>query len=199
MSTPPAVALPLISNTVSTQDFWAEMSPCEHFVHLYDGEHALLELLHRFIGDGLRAGDATVVIATPEHRAALDLRLTADGFDLTALRWQGQYLPMDAQTTLAQFMISGWPDEELFTDVMTDLLARARRNGRRVRAFGEMVALLWAQGHGGATVRLEHLWDEFCKRESLPLFCAYPKAGFTKDGAESLADICRAYSRLIGL
>lgn len=173
------------------------MSPCEHFVHLYDGERALLALLHGFIVDGLRNGEATLVIATPEHLSALDRKLTADGFDLVAARWQGQYLPMDAKATLGQFMISGWPDEELFTRVMSDVLARARRNGRRVRAFGEMVALLWADGNAGATVRLEQLWNEFCQSQSLPLFCAYPKAAFTEDASDLLADICKAHTRLI--
>ena len=177
--------------------FWAGMSPCEHFVHLYDGEHALLDLLYAFIVDGLRGGEAAVVIATPAHLAVLDRRLTEDGFDVTAARWQGQYLPMDAKTTLGQFMISGGPDEGLFTRVMADVLNRARRNGRQVRAFGEMVALLWADGRPGATVRLEQLWDELCRRESVPLFCAYPKAGFEGDNTGSLQAICKAHSRLI--
>lgn len=188
---------PLPAEPSQKPDFWAGMSPCEHFVHLYDGERALLELLHGFIVDGLRSGEATLVIATPDHLAALDRKLTADGFDLVAARWQGQYLPMDAKVTLAQFMISGWPDEQLFTRVMTDVLTRARRNGRRVRAFGEMVALLWADGNTGATVRLEQLWNEFCQSQSLPLFCAYPKTAFTEDSANLLADICKAHTRLI--
>jgi hypothetical protein len=55
---------------------------------------------------------------------------------------------------------------------VSGLLARARANGRRVRAFGEMVALLWEQGHHSATVRLEPQWGSFCRRETFPLFCA---------------------------
>ena len=73
-----------------------------------------------------------------------------------------------------------WPDAELFDQFVTQVLERAGRGGRRVRAFGEMVALLWAQGHNGATVRLEHLWHELCRRESFSLLCAYPRAGFTE-------------------
>jgi hypothetical protein len=46
--------------------------------------------------------------------------------------------------------------------------------------FGEMVALLWARGQAAATVRLEHLWQQFCKEHAFSVFCAYPKAGFTK-------------------
>jgi hypothetical protein len=74
---------------------------------------------------------------------------------------------------------------------------RASARGRRVRAFGEMVALLWAQGNAAATVRLEYLWNRVCKLERLPLFCAYPKAGFTQEASASLAEICAAHSRII--
>ena len=87
---------------------------------------------------------------------------------------------MDAQETLSKFMVKGLPDEELFTQVVTGLLERARNGGRRVRAFGEMVAVLWSQGHNGATVRLEHLWHKFCQTEAFSLFCAYPRSGFTR-------------------
>jgi len=65
-----------------------------------------------------------------------------------------------------------------------------------VRAFGEMVAILWAQGHAAATVRLEHLWSKLCENERLPLFCAYPRAGFTTDQASGLRDLCAAHSRV---
>ena len=193
----PPIASMATTTPAECPAFWAGMSPCEHFVHLYDGEHALLDLLYAFIVDGLRGGEAAVVIATPAHLAVLDRRLTEDGFDVTAARWQGQYLPMDAKATLGQFMISGWPDDELFNRVMSNVLARARRNGRRVRAFGEMVALLWEDGRPDATVRLEQLWNEFCQSQSLPLFCAYPMAAFDEDATEALTDICKAHSRLI--
>ena len=177
--------------------FWGEMSPCEHFVHINDDEHAFLAVLERFIADGLKAGEATVVIATEEHRLALEQRLRDRGLDPVAERWRGAYLPMDAEETLAQFMINGWPDDELFTEVITDVIRRARRGDRKVRAFGEMVALLWAQGHHGATVRLEHLWHEFCEVQALPLFCAYPRAGFTEDADKSIRDLCALHSRVV--
>jgi hypothetical protein len=61
-----------------------------------------------------------------------------------------------------------------------------------------MVALLWAQGHSGATVHLEHLWHALCAAESFALFCAYPKNGFTQDAAASMQEICEAHSKVIG-
>jgi hypothetical protein len=75
--------------------------------------------------------------------------------------------------------------------------SRARQNEGRVRAFGEMVAVLWANGHNGATVRLEHLWHAFCQSEAFSLFCAYPKSGFTQDASTSIKEICATHSKVI--
>jgi len=94
-------------------------------------------------------------------------------------------------------MKNEWPDEELFTPVIKSILDRATRGGRKVRAFGEMVAILWARGYCGATVQLEHLWTQMCHREGFPLFCAYPRTGFTQDPAESIAQVCATHSKLL--
>jgi hypothetical protein len=66
-----------------------------------------------------------------------------------------------------------------------------------MRAFGEMVAVLWAQGHMGATHRLEQLWEKICQKEGLSLFCAYPKSEFTQNPEASMKEICEAHSRVI--
>ena len=73
-------------------------------------------------------------------------------------------------------MLHGWPDDARFNQVATGLIQRARGPGRRVRAFGEMVALLWHQGHNRATVRLEYLWNKFREEQEFCLFCAYSRS-----------------------
>jgi hypothetical protein len=94
-------------------------------------------------------------------------------------------------------MIDGWPDEDRFEEIVTDILRRATKNGRKMRAFGEMVALMWAQGHCCATVQLECMWQKFCEKESFSLFCAYPKSGFTQDAHESIARVCAEHSKVL--
>jgi len=177
--------------------FWAEMSACEHFVQIYEADEVFLDTLAGFISGGLSEGHAAVVIATPVHRHELDKRLTVMGLDVVSARLQDQFISIDAEETLSKFMVNGWPDEKLFAKVVADILERAARNGRRVRAFGEMVALMWAQGHSAATVRLEHLWHRQCNENSFALFCAYPKIGFTEAASESIARICAAHSKVL--
>ncbi len=57
---------------------------------------------------------------------------------------------------------------------------------RDLRAFGEMVALLWADGNRKAAVRLEEMWNTFMKTHALSLCCAYPLHSFGSDADASL-------------
>jgi len=181
----------------SQEVFWGEITPCEHLVQIYDNSAVFMDSLEGFVAGGLRAGDGVVVIAMPAHLYALEQLLSACGFDLDRARACDQYIDLEAEETLARFMRDGWPDEKLFTWLVADLLARAGKGGRRVRAFGEMVAVLWAKGQNGATVRLEHLWHGLCQREAFSLFCAYPRSGFTQDADVSIREICEAHSRVV--
>jgi MEDS: MEthanogen/methylotroph, DcmR Sensory domain len=179
--------------------FWGEIAPHEHLVQIYADEAPFLDALEGFVVGGLRAGEAVIVIATADHLNALEQRVQAQGFNLDVARSQNQYISLDAKETLFEFLLGGWPDDVRFRKVVGDLLVKARRNGRRVRAFGEMVALLWSQGHNGATVRLEQLWHQFCQKEEFSLFCAYPRGGFTQDADASIREICSAHSKVINL
>ncbi len=187
--------------------FWGEISPCEHLVQIYKDDSVFLDALEGFIHGGLAAGDGVVLIATPEHRAVLAHRLDSRGVDVAAAIARDQYIALDAQEVLCSFMIplgnTQWPDQNRFEQVVGELLTRASRGAdgkagaRRVRAFGEMVVLLWNQGNAGATVRLEYLWHEFCKKKAFCLFCAYPRACFTQNAEDSMRQICEAHSKVV--
>ena len=184
---------------VATDVFWGEVSPCEHLVQFYSDESHFMVTLGQFVTGGLRKGEAVIAIATASHLATLEGRLRAEGFDLEALRADRLYTALDAAATLSLFMRNGWPDDDRFEQVIQQVIDEARQGGRRVRAFGEMVALLWAQGHSGATVRLEYLWSEFCNRDGVAVFCAYPKIGATRDLEVSLAEVCALHTQVSAL
>jgi len=177
--------------------FWGEIAPCDHLVQIYENDGALLDALELFAASGMMGGEAVVVIATPTHREELRGRILRLGIDLNAAENDDRYIALTAKEALSEFMVDGWPDDVLFRNFVMRVLTRARSGGRRVRAFGEMVALLWSQGYNGATVRLEYLWEHMCREESFSLFCAYPKAGFTRDAAESVREIRAAHNRVV--
>lgn len=177
--------------------FWGEIAPCEHIAQFYEDDGVLLDTLAGFIGGGIKASESTIVIATEEHLKALEQRLMDSGVDVATAKTQDQYIVLVAEEALAKFMVNQWPDDMLFANFVTELIARAQVTGRRVRAFGEMVALLWARGDVAATVRLEFLWHQICQSQTFSLFCAYPKAGFTEDPLKSLDVIRATHSRII--
>ena len=159
----------------STSVFWGEIAPCEHIAQFYADDGVLLDTLTGFVGGGLRTGESVIVIATADHLRVLEQRLFDSGLDISGARSRHQYIDMLAHEALDKFMVKNWPDDRLFNTFVTELISLARTNGRRVRAFGEMVAMLWARGDSAATVRLEFLWQQLCRAQDFSLFCAYPK------------------------
>jgi|SRR5688572_96482 len=177
--------------------FWGEIAPCDHVVQVYENDGIFLDALAGFVGGGINADDCCIVIATDIHLRSLEKRLSDYGIQVPDLISENRYIPLNAHETLSKFMVNGWPDEALFNKTVSELINNASRDNRKVRAFGEMVAILWAQGHNGATVQLEHLWNKFCATQAFCLFCAYPKSGFTGDITASINQICGHHSKMI--
>jgi hypothetical protein len=182
-----------------TAVFSGDLAPTDHVLQVYADEESFLDMLEAYVGEGLAAGEGVIVIATASHRAALARRLTEAGFDLEQAVADDRYLALSAQDTLDRFMVEGSPDGRKFENVVSGILERARRGGRQVRAFGEMVALLWARGNRAATVRLEQLWNGVQREEKFPLCCAYPRFGFTPGSSQSVQALCAAHTRIFGI
>lgn len=195
--------IPPDTTNLTGQDFaplshWSEMSESEHFVQFYETDGFLLNSLSGFVGAGLRAGEAVIVIATKEHRVGLDELLKGSGLDIFSARATGQYISLDAGETLSKFMVDGQPDAELCFQIVGSIIERAAQGRPRVRIFGEMVALLWAEGNCDAAIHLEELWNNLGKIHPFSLFCAYTLNGFNgEEFAERLGHVCAGHSRVI--
>lgn len=157
--------------------------PPEHFVQFYRSDIDVIERVARRAAAALRNGSASVIVATPEHRARIEARLASLGVDLDSARASGRHVAFDAVETLARFMVNGIPDETMFNDAVGNIVARAAAGSadRRVSVFGEMVAVLCASDNAPAAVRLERMWNELAARFSFSLFCAYPLELFARD------------------
>ncbi len=170
-----------------------------HFVHFYQDNNSLLEPLSDYISAGLNKGETCILIATERHVANINKRLEKAGLDVNTEQKNGKYIVLDAATTLSKFMIDGMPNEKLFDDVIRAVIDRAALAGKPIRAYGEMVALLWQEGNKDGVLNLEKLWNELAVKQSFSLFCAYPELHFImhQDAIEEISnyhDINRAFA-----
>jgi hypothetical protein len=152
------------------------LEPEEHVVQLYGSDDRLLtQNVGRFLSEGLKRGDGLLVIATSEHRSTLARQLREEsGYSRAVL--EGRLVFLDAGTTLTRFMVGGSPNGELFDTAVGEALngVRSRAVHSGIRAYGEMVGLLWKGGDYAAAVQLEQLWNDLLKLSDVSLFCAYP-------------------------
>ncbi len=175
---------------------------CGHVVQFYSGDEFLINELANLVGNSLASGQSSIVLATKDHRERLSDRLKQQGLDLSLAVEQQRYVPLDAADTLSTFMVGDQPDKVRFMEVLDRVLLRAKKASARVdmrlTVFGEMVALLWAEGKVDAAIRLEHLWNELALHHEFHLACAYPISFFDRpEHAESFQRVCAAHSALI--
>jgi MEDS: MEthanogen/methylotroph, DcmR Sensory domain len=145
-----------------------------HGVLLYAEDRQLIDVLERYLVTGWDAGGLGLVIATPQHRAALRERLAARGV-LESLG-EGRFVELDAAATLEQFLgDDGLPDAERFAETVGSLVRGHAADGT-LRGFGEMVDLLWAAGNVVGALALERLWTGLQDEVPFSLLCAYAEA-----------------------
>jgi len=171
-----------------------------HVVQFYGHDEELAERVVGYLLGALEGEGAAIVIATPAHRREFETRLTRAGVDLPAAGENGIYLALDASETMRQFMAADRLDSAAFDRVVGGLIRRAGAGGRPVRAYGEMVALLWDDGLVNAAAQLEAMWDELGRRHSFSLFCGYRADSVTRDGhLDAFAEVCRLHQEVVGL
>ncbi len=190
------------SSRLINKSSWSHHGDHEHGVQFYSQDKFLIEELSEYIGSALQAGDAAIVVSTEQHRNSLLQWLSARGIDIAGLVEQGRFQMMDARQLLETFMSDGWPNEERFREVVGGIVATARGAASitrpRVAIFGEMVALLWADGKADAAIRLEQLWNELARTHAFSLFCAYPMSSFKKEEDAALfLKVCDEHTAVI--
>ena len=166
-----------------------------HAVQFYNDSHRLCVSIADFLGDGVAAGQPLVVIATPEHRDGILAELKRRHFDVDRLMTAGDCALLDAQSTLDLFMDGDTPHPRRFRQAISavlDLICKGREESV-VRAYGEMVNLLWRAGNRDGAIRLEVLWNTLAMEYSFSLMCGYAMGPFYKQPAE-IKDVCRHHT-----
>jgi PAS domain S-box-containing protein len=173
-----------------------------HIVQFYREDRSLIATLAQYLGTALAKGDAAIVIATQPHNDDLVAALKSKGHDVSEHTEKGRYLFFEASDVLSRFMRDGVPDAAQFSTLMGALLAQAKSAVTHeppcVAIFGEMVAILWAQGNHEGAIKLEGLWNDLAETHSFTLRCAYPMTGFSdRAHAEPFLRICAHHSAVV--
>jgi DcmR-like sensory protein len=173
---------------------------CDHLVQVYREPSELADAAAIFLAAGFDAGEPAVVVATAAHwplfRAALEKR----GWNTDELEAERMLFVADADETLAAILDDGQPSLRRFTDVIGGLmdLAAGNQPDRRLRAFGEMVDLLFRRGEPAAADALEELWNRLGSRRNFSLLCGYKIDVFDRQAEISLLpQVCRSHSHVL--
>ncbi len=148
---------------------------CDHLVQFYGDERSLAENVALYLKEGADRGDALIVIATSSHRRMFAEILAEAGVDAGELSRKGRMLALDAEETLAKLLPRGEPEWQIFDEIVGGAVRefRLRSGGAGLRAYGEMVDLLWKAGKLSAATKLEGFWNQLLEESRFGLFCAY--------------------------
>jgi MEDS: MEthanogen/methylotroph, DcmR Sensory domain len=170
-----------------------------HVVQFYGSDEELAAEVGGYLGEGLEAGAAVIVIATSAHRVAFRDAM-AMTYDVAAARARGDYVALDAAELLQLILADGRPDPGGFELVVGGLIRQAAASGRPVRVYGEMVALLWDAGQVSAAIELEELCNDPGTRVPCSLWCGYPVRSVSGAGhADALRELCSLHTSAVGL
>ena len=146
-------------------------------------QSALCRNVGQYIWNGLRRGDGVLVVATAEHRKLFTEHLVSRGMDTKAFVETSRLVMLDAPQTLSRFMIGAQPDWHRFEAVIREAIHRVRpaAGSEGLRAYGEMVGILWKRRQFAAAIRLEQLWNKVMEQSVFNLYCAYALDLFGSD------------------
>jgi hypothetical protein len=178
----------------------AEPVKHDHLVQVYRNERVLVEAVSLFASAAIGRREAVILIATMPHAVRVERCLEDEGFEVEELKRWGQLTILDAGEVLSRFMVDGMPDPDLFKAVIRELMASVNGSGRfrAVRAYGEMVNLLWT-ANLPAALRLEELWNEVILEHGISLFCAYSLDGEGQSERMFPPDLRTLHNHLIPL
>jgi len=170
-----------------------------HAVQFYENDSSLFATVAGFLSQGLVDGHPAILIATAEHTAAILDHLRGRMIDVAKARALGELTVLDAHQTLATFMVDGKPDParfEVSVGRMIGTLLQGRPDRTLVRAYGEMVDVLWKDGREDAAIQLELLWNSLAGRYGFALLCGYAMGNFFKQ-TDRFEEVCRQHTHVI--
>ena len=176
-------------------------APYPHAVKFYDDEGSLGRTVAEFLAPGLQQRLPATVIATPDHRTMIAKELKARGVNVRQLEQDNDLQLLDADDILARFMVGTKPDPARFHATVDELIARACKDRLPcpVRAYGEMVDVLWKRANPEGAIHLERLWNRVATQAQFSLLCGYAVGNFYKevDNGPNFHTVCEHHNHII--
>lgn len=169
----------------------------DHIVQAYQDEEFLIDAVSRFVCAGLQQREGIVVIARKSHWGVIEGRLERDGFNVGDAIRRGQLKNLDADDALATFMKGGTPNRHAFMRQMGSVLDDIQCQFRTVRAYSEMVDILWQEGRHEVADALEECWNSLLDLDTFSLLCAYRLDPHDAEVQGGLQRVCKTHSHLI--
>ncbi len=174
-----------------------EISLGDHWVRIHREDADLVEDVVAGTGAALRSGRGVVVIATSDHRAKFALGLRRFGVDVEAAEATGRLVELDAAEVAEALLEGDGIDKQRFEQLVARPVRDLVKQYGAVHAYGEIVAVLWADGQVLAALELEQLWEGLIAELPLSLLCGYPADVVERGGAVAQYQaLCDAHSHV---
>jgi hypothetical protein len=172
-----------------------------HAVKFYEDEPSLGRTVAEFLAAGLRTREPAIVIATPDHRTLIAAELGQRGLNVARLERDGDLQMLDADAVLNRIMVGREPDAVAFHATIAEFIARACKDRLPcpVRAYGELVDVLWKRANAEGAIRLEMLWNRVETDAQFSLLCGYSVGNFYKEvsAGPTMQHVCDQHNHII--
>src|SRR5713226_1937144 len=161
-------------STSTNEQLIQRAAPQGHLAQFYEAdEQVLVANVGHYLWEGLKRGDGLLVMATAHHREAFGQQLSGTGADPDTAVREGRLVFLDAQETLARFMIDGQPDWGRFENTVGATVREMRRRAAHtgLRAYSALVGALWKARQFSAAARVEKFWNKLLEATFFNIFC----------------------------
>ena len=166
-----------------------------HAVQVYRDDQHFCASIADFLADGIAAGQPTLVIATAVHCDLIVTELGARRFDAAALIESGALLLLDAHEMLDHVVVNGELDAARFEQSVGLAIQRLAATGEpTVRAYDELVDVLWRANQWKASLTVEASLNALLEKHPFSLLCGYRMDAFFNHPAYK--DVCACHTHV---
>ena len=169
-------------------------SPSDHVVFFFNDNHQLTYEATGYVSAGLNYGGHALMIAASNH--IRELRATLPQLRVERAQREGRFLALDAEQTLALFMVDGLPDPALFEQNVASTVRTHLSETGVLSVYCELGAVLCKEGNLSGALRVDELWNELQLSTNFSLFCGHPLSDVQTQPGDAIAQICDLHTHV---